>query len=87
MLRGKPIEVVKGETVDLPVPATAEIVIEGEVDAMALKEEGPFGEYTGYYSGLVSVKRPFTKVNCVTYGDNPVFWHTSLDARMTHRYQ
>lgn len=85
-LKGEPIEVVKGETVDLPVPATAEIVIEGEVDASALKDEGPFGEYTGYYSGLGSVKRPFMNVKCVTYRNNPILWHTSVGRPVTEQH-
>jgi len=85
-LRGKPVEVVKGETVDLPVPAGAEIVIEGEVDAADLKDEGPFGEYTGYYSGLGAVKRPYVKVKCITYRSNPVFWHTSVGRPVTEQH-
>lgn len=48
-LLGEPLEVVKGETVDLPVPAGAEIVVEGTVDCTKLVSDGPFGEYTGYY--------------------------------------
>jgi len=85
-LRGKPVEVVKGETVDLPVPAGAEIVIEGEVDPKALKEEGPFGEYTGYYSGLGKVPRPFIKIKCITHRDNPIFWHTSVGRPVTEQH-
>ncbi len=49
-LRGKPIEVVKCETVDLEVPASAEIVLEGYVDIGEMKVEGPFGDHTGFYS-------------------------------------
>jgi 4-hydroxy-3-polyprenylbenzoate decarboxylase len=69
--------------VDLPIPATAEVVVEGEVDASAFKDEGPFGEYTGYYSGLGAVKRNFIKVNRVTYRSNPTFWITTVGKPVT----
>ena len=49
-LRGAPVEVVKAETVDLEVPATAEIIIEGTVLPNVREEEGPFGEVSGYYT-------------------------------------
>jgi 4-hydroxy-3-polyprenylbenzoate decarboxylase len=82
-VRGKPIEVIQGETVDLPVPAHAEIVVEGEVDANKFMAEGPFGEYTGYYSGVGTVDRNFIKVNCVTYRNNPIFWGTTVGKAVT----
>ncbi len=74
-LRGKPVELVKCETVDLNVPATAEIVIEGEVPPFERKEEGIFGEYTGYYGGE---RKPRTIINvkCITHRNNPI--HTGL---------
>jgi 4-hydroxy-3-polyprenylbenzoate decarboxylase len=49
-LRGRPVEVVKGVTVDLEVPASAEIVLEGYVERGEEAEEGPFGDHTGYYT-------------------------------------
>jgi 4-hydroxy-3-polyprenylbenzoate decarboxylase len=50
-LRGAPIELVRGVTVDLPVPAEAEIVLEGYIDPEEpLVEEGPFGDHTGFYT-------------------------------------
>ena len=82
-IRGEPIEVVKAETNDLPVPATAEIVVEGEVDANKFKEEGPFGEYTGYYSGVGTDPRNYIDVKCVTYRNNPVFWGTTVGRAVT----
>jgi 4-hydroxy-3-polyprenylbenzoate decarboxylase len=82
-IRGKPVEVVKGETVDLPIPAWAEIVAEGEVDPEATLPEGPFGEYTGYYSGIGTTPRPFIKVNCVTYRNDPIFWLTTVGRAVT----
>ena len=85
-LRGAPVDVVKGETVDLPIPANAEIVVEGEIDASTFGDEGPFGEYTGYYSGLGSRKRNVVKVNCVTYRNNPVFWMTTVGRPATDQH-
>jgi len=82
-IRGEPIEVVKAETNDLPVPATAEIVVEGEVDANKFKEEGPFGEYTGYYSGVGTDPRNYIDVKCITYRNNPVFWGTTVGRAVT----
>ena len=82
-LKGEPVEVVRGETVDLPIPATAEIVIEGEVDPFQTKPEGPFGEYTGYYSGAGSTPKPYVKVSCVSHRDNPVFWMTTVGRAVT----
>ena len=49
-LRGEPVEVVKAPLTGLPIPATAEVVLEGYIDGDDLREEGPFGEYTGYYT-------------------------------------
>ncbi len=49
-LRGEAVEVVKGVTVDLEVPANAEIVLEGYVEPGDLVEEGPFGDHTGFYT-------------------------------------
>lgn len=82
-IRGEPIEVVRGETVDLPIPASAEIVVEGEVDANEFHPEGPFGEYTGYYSGVGTELRNFIKVKCVTYRNNPIFWATTVGRAVT----
>lgn len=82
-LRGTPVEVVQGETVDLPVPAHAEIVIEGEVDADKFMPEGPFGEYTGYYSGVGTEPRNYVDVKCVTYRNNPILWGTTVGRAVT----
>jgi 4-hydroxy-3-polyprenylbenzoate decarboxylase len=49
-LRGQPVELVKGRTIDLDVPANAEIVLEGYVERGDETTEGPFGDHTGYYS-------------------------------------
>jgi UbiD family decarboxylase len=70
-LRGEALEIVRCETVDVMVPARAEIVIEGEVLAGVREEEGPFGEYTGYMSD--SGPSFVIQVNAITHRDNPIF--------------
>ena len=70
-LKKEPLQVIKCETVDLLVPATAEIVLEGEILPHIRKSEGPFGEYAGYQvSGKMD--RPLFKVNCVTHRNDPI---------------
>ena len=69
---GEPIEVVRGETVDLPVPATAEIVIEGHVSNVDTAPEGPMGEYPGYLDISGSKLRPVLHVSAVTYRNNAI---------------
>ena len=69
-IRGEAVELVKCETVDLEVPATAEIVIEGEVLTEGLEPEGPFGEFTGYMAG--GRDGPVFKVNCITHRKDPI---------------
>ena len=49
-LRGEPVELVKGVTVGIEVPAHAEIVLEGYIEKDEVGEEGPFGDHTGYYT-------------------------------------
>jgi 4-hydroxy-3-polyprenylbenzoate decarboxylase len=70
-LRQKPVELVKCETVDLEVPATAEIVLEGYVNLDELRSEGPFGDHTGFYS--LEDLYPVFHVTCVTHRDKPIY--------------
>ena len=49
-LQGEPVELVKAKTVDLEVPANAEIVLEGTIEKGEVGLEGPFGDHTGYYT-------------------------------------
>ncbi len=70
-LRGKPVELVKCETCDLEVPATAEIVMEGEVRPHERVPEGPFGEYTGYFASE-KAPRPVFHVSCITHRNKPI---------------
>jgi UbiD family decarboxylase len=70
-LRGKPVELVRCVTVPLEVPAAAEIVIEGEILLDDPREEGPFGEFTGYYGGHRAA-RPIIRVKAITHRDRPI---------------
>lgn len=70
-LRQKPVEMVKCETVDLEVPAYAEIVLEGYVNIDERKSEGPFGDHTGYYS--LSDEYPVFHITCITHRQKPVY--------------
>ena len=72
--REAPVELVRCETVDLEVPASAEIVIEGFIsdDPASYEIEGPFGEFTGYVSDLPT-PRPTMKVSCITHRRDPIF--------------
>lgn len=73
-LRGEPVELVKCETSDLYVPASAEIVIEGRIspDPKTYQMEGPFGEYPGFYAGVKQPK-PVIHVDCITHRNDPIF--------------
>ncbi|MGH9649501.1 MAG: UbiD family decarboxylase [Terriglobales bacterium] len=70
-LRQQPVELVKCETVDLEVPATAEIVLEGYVQLDELRTEGPFGDHTGFYS--LEDEYPVFHVTCVTHRKSPIY--------------
>jgi 4-hydroxy-3-polyprenylbenzoate decarboxylase len=70
-LRKKPVEMVKCRTIDVEVPAGAEIVIEGHVDPGERRLEGPFGDHTGYYS--LAGQYPVLHVTCVTHRRKPVY--------------
>jgi 4-hydroxy-3-polyprenylbenzoate decarboxylase len=70
-LRQKPVELVKCETVDLEVPADAEIILEGYVNLDELRTEGPFGDHTGFYS--LEDEYPVFHVTCVTHRKNPIY--------------
>ena len=70
-LRGEPIEVVRGPYTGFPIPADAEIAVEGEMVPGQTKPEGPFGEWMGYVSDDV-VPRPYIDVKSVLYRDDPI---------------
>lgn len=67
----KPVELVKCETVDLEVPANAEIILEGYVNLDELRTEGPFGDHRGYYS--LEDTYPVFHVTCITHRRDPIY--------------
>jgi UbiD family decarboxylase len=69
-IRGQAVELVKCETVDIEVPATAEIVVEGEISTEIIEAEGPFGEFTGYMAGGRAC--PVFHVTCITHRRDPI---------------
>ena len=71
LLRGDAVDVVKGVTVDLDVPAGAEIVLEGYVDPEELVDEGPFGDHTGYYTAAEPF--PVFHVTAMTMRRNAIY--------------
>jgi 4-hydroxy-3-polyprenylbenzoate decarboxylase len=87
-LRGKPVEIVKCETVDLEVPANAEIVLEGYVELGELRSEGPFGDHTGFYT--MTDEYPVFHLTCITHRKDPIYAATIVgkppmeDAWMGH---
>jgi 4-hydroxy-3-polyprenylbenzoate decarboxylase len=70
-LRGKSVEIVKCETVDLEVPANAEIVLEGYVELGELRSEGPFGDHTGFYT--LTDEYPVFHLTCITHRKDPIY--------------
>lgn len=70
-LRQKPVDLVRCETIDLQVPAGAEIVLEGYVDPEERRMEGPFGDHTGFYS--LPAEYPVFHLTCVTTRSRPVY--------------
>ena len=73
-LRGEPLEVVRARTVELEVPAHAEIVLEGYVDPTDRHVEGPFGDHTGYYSAPEPF--PVFHVTHITRREQPIYLST-----------
>ena len=76
-----PVRLVKCETIDIEVPAEAEMVIEGEVLPDGMVEEGPFGEATGTYAMEGSTE--IFKVKAITHRKNPMFYAMQCGAPMT----
>lgn len=73
-IRKKRLKMVDCETVDLQVPATAEIVLEGYVKLDEFRIEGPFGDHTGYYTPPEPY--PVFHVECITHRENPIYHAT-----------
>jgi 4-hydroxy-3-polyprenylbenzoate decarboxylase len=76
------MEVIQSDFTGLLIPARAEIVLEGEInpDPASFTDEGPFGEYTGYYTGRPGeeVPAPVLEVKRILHRNNPIFWITTL---------
>jgi 4-hydroxy-3-polyprenylbenzoate decarboxylase len=70
-IKGEPIKVIRGKYTGFPIPASAEIVIEGETVPGEVKEEGPFGEWTGYYCSLPK-SRPYVRIKSVMHRNDPI---------------
>lgn len=71
-IKGEPVQVTRGEITSLPIPATAEIVIEGEIpppDRMEKRADGPFGEWRRVYS---SASFPIMEVKSIMYRNDPI---------------
>ncbi len=76
-LRGRPLEVIKGPITGLPIPAHAEIALEGEVPPpqVEARDEGPFGEWPGYYSGGTlgtGEPQPVIRLKALYHRDKPI---------------
>jgi len=70
-LRKRPVEMVKCKTIDMEVPADAEIVLEGYVDPAEERVEGPFGDHTGYYS--LADNYPVFHIQLITHRSDPIY--------------
>ena len=81
-IRGEPVEVIVSDATGLQIPATAEIVLEGEIDPdpKTYMPEGPFGEFPGYYSASIAADypKPVFTVKRILTRDNPIFWTQSV---------
>lgn len=73
-LRRAPVEMVKCETVDIEVPASAEIILEGYVDPSQMRTEGPFGDHTGFYTPREPY--PVFNVTAITRRRDPIYLTT-----------
>lgn len=70
-IRGEAVDVIKGKFTGLPIPANAEIVLEGFVEPGKRLAEGPFGEWTGYYASDVR-DEPVLDIKAIYHRDNPI---------------
>ena len=74
LLRGSKTEVIKSLSNDLQVPASAEIVLEGVIEADEIADEGPYGDHTGYYNEVE--KFPVFTVKRITHRKDPIYHST-----------
>ncbi len=94
-MAGRPVDVVTGELTGLPIPAAAELAIEGFVDPGEVRDEGPFGEFTGYFAGgrhsrpVIRVERVYGRTDPIIYGSLPAkppfdhsYWRATVESSM-----
>jgi UbiD family decarboxylase len=94
-MAGHPIQVVAGEDTGLPIPAASELAIEGFVHPGDEADEGPFGEFTGYFAGgrhlrpVVRVTRVYERTNPVIFGSLPAkppfdhsYWRATVESSL-----
>ncbi len=94
-MAGQPVEVVEGAVTGLPIPAAAELVIEGFIHPGEERDEGPFGEFTGYFAGgrhprpVIRVERVYQRRDPVIYGSLPSkppfdhsYWRATVESSM-----
>ena len=74
LLRGSKTELVNCKNIDLQVPASAEIVLEGHIHPGEEALEGPFGDHTGYYNE--QERFPVFTIDCITHRDKPIYHST-----------
>jgi 4-hydroxy-3-polyprenylbenzoate decarboxylase len=74
LLRGKRIDLVNCKTIPLQVPAEAEIVLEGHISLDEFKEEGPYGDHTGYYNSVEQF--PVFTISAITMRNKPIYLST-----------
>jgi len=70
------MQLVKCKSIDLEVPATSEIVFEGELPTDSMEREGPFGEFTGFMAP--EEIGPYFNVKCITHRKNPIYNSSSV---------
>jgi len=75
LLRKRPVELTRCKTIDLDVPATSEIIIEGEIHPGEMADEGPHGDHTGFYNSVEPF--PIFRITCITHRKNPIYLTTT----------
>jgi phenylphosphate carboxylase beta subunit len=87
VLQGTPVETFLSDLTGLPLPNDAEIILEGFVDPDPehFRQEGPFGEYTGYYSGKKSDEwpKPWLDIKRLYHRNDPILWSTTVGKPIT----
>ena len=83
-MRGAPVPLVRCRTIDVEVPATAEMIIEGRIEPGPLEMDGPFGEYPGTYS--TAKPAPVMTVTAVTHRRDAMYQNTLTGSPMTENH-